>query len=431
MRREEVLVNGSEWFYLEAGQQRGPVSLESLVDLLRTLPPGTLVWRDGLVDWMKAEDVPEVAARLAPPPPRPASAPASASGLGVPPPLAQPSPAPASTPAARQAYRPAPSGPRPTQRPAAASAPQVAPRPDDEPETLNPFVLFGRSLRWSGRFSRAEYAVAYFGTLVMGLGLVFGLALVTGVAGKGSDTASAALGLVTIVVAIAMTVISVGAALRRLHDLGQPGFFALGLFLPCLNFLVILYLLFAPGQLDAASKGSPAVIIVVALLVLVVPVIGIVAAIAIPSLLRARVSAHESATIGDVRSVLAAQIAYSSMNGGYYESRIECLAQPGECIENSTAASVLSPAAVGNPKSGYMRELVASPTVADLPPGISRTSTSSYAFVAHPVTAGQTGVRSFCGDSSGRICYDPGGRPNLTDQAGDEVRCSDQCLDLQ
>ena len=75
MRREEVLVNGSEWFYLEAGQQRGPVSLESLVDLLRTLPPGTLVWRDGLVDWMKAEDVPEVGRQLAPPPPRPALSP--------------------------------------------------------------------------------------------------------------------------------------------------------------------------------------------------------------------------------------------------------------------------------------------------------------------------------------------------------------------
>ena len=53
-------------------------------------------------------------------------------------------------------------------------------------------------------------------------------------------------------------------------------------------------------------------------LLIVVAIIGIIAAIAIPSLLRARVSANESATIGDIRTVISAQAAYQSANGGFY-----------------------------------------------------------------------------------------------------------------
>ena len=44
-------------------------------------------------------------------------------------------------------------------------------------------------------------------------------------------------------------------------------------------------------------------------LLIVVAIIGIIAAIAIPSLLRARVSSNEAATIGDIRSVISAEAA--------------------------------------------------------------------------------------------------------------------------
>ena len=54
---------------------------------------------------------------------------------------------------------------------------------------------------------------------------------------------------------------------------------------------------------------------------------GIVAAIAIPSLLRARVSANEAAAIGDVREVITAEARYQKANAGYFD-RLECLAAP-------------------------------------------------------------------------------------------------------
>ena len=72
-------------------------------------------------------------------------------------------------------------------------------------------------------------------------------------------------------------------------------------------------------------------------LLIVVAIIGIIAAIAIPSLLRARVSANESATIGDIRTVISAQAAYQSANGGFYDERLELLDSSDQrrvCIPN-------------------------------------------------------------------------------------------------
>ena len=66
-------------------------------------------------------------------------------------------------------------------------------------------------------------------------------------------------------------------------------------------------------------------------LLIVVAIIGIIAAIAIPSLLRARVSANESAAIGDIRTVISAESAYQSSNAGFYDT-LTCLSTPSGCI---------------------------------------------------------------------------------------------------
>ena len=55
----------------------------------------------------------------------------------------------------------------------------------------------------------------------------------------------------------------------------------------------------------------------------------ILAAIAIPSLLRARVSANEAQAIGDIRTVISAQRTYASTNGGYFDT-LDCLATTHE-----------------------------------------------------------------------------------------------------
>src|SRR5512145_2188633 len=67
-------------------------------------------------------------------------------------------------------------------------------------------------------------------------------------------------------------------------------------------------------------------------LLIVVAIIGIIAAIAIPSLIRARVSANEAAVIGDTRTVISSEAAYQSTNGGLYDV-LTCLSSPSAgCI---------------------------------------------------------------------------------------------------
>jgi type IV pilus assembly protein PilA len=138
--------------------------------------------------------------------------------------------------------------------------------------------------------------------------------------------------------------------------------------------------------------------------ILLTPVIGILAAIAIPSLLRARVSANETAVLGDIRTVISAEAAYQSVNGGYFD-KLECLAEPSRCIPAYSGPSVMTTdLATAATKNGYRRLFYAGPAVSPRPLAVSPTSMMSFAYVTVPLQKGTTGVRAFCGDASGRIC---------------------------
>jgi prepilin-type N-terminal cleavage/methylation domain-containing protein len=157
-------------------------------------------------------------------------------------------------------------------------------------------------------------------------------------------------------------------------------------------------------------------------LLIVVAIIGIIAAIAIPSLLRARVSANESATVGDIRTVISGEAAYQSANGGWYDE-ISCLAQTGPvCIPNypSNAPTFLdSNIAYLVSKSGYDRSWEAGDQPTTITTAVSSASSlSSYVYVAQPVTSGQTGVRGFGGDSSGVLCFTSDGTYPPTNGSG-------------
>jgi prepilin-type N-terminal cleavage/methylation domain-containing protein len=75
-------------------------------------------------------------------------------------------------------------------------------------------------------------------------------------------------------------------------------------------------------------------------LLIVVAIIGIIAAVAIPSLLRARISTNESAAIGDIRAVISAEAAYASATSGFY-GELPCLSLPGPCITGYAGPSFL------------------------------------------------------------------------------------------
>jgi type IV pilus assembly protein PilA len=148
-------------------------------------------------------------------------------------------------------------------------------------------------------------------------------------------------------------------------------------------------------------------------LLIVVAIIGIIAAIAIPSLLRARISSNEAATIGDIRTVISAEAAYHAAAGGYYGT-LACLLTPSGagCIPGYTATAPTfldSQVASLTPKSGYNRNFW--PLV--IPGGLG-----CYVYETTPSSQDKTGVRGFSGDCSAVICFTPDGSPVPLDGSG-------------
>jgi len=144
-------------------------------------------------------------------------------------------------------------------------------------------------------------------------------------------------------------------------------------------------------------------------LLIVVAIIGIIAAIAIPSLLRARVSANEAAAIGDTRTVISAEAAYHATASGFY-GNITCLATPSSCLPAYSGPTFLDGVLASGTsvtKTGYVRTWFETPATSGTA-GITGAS-DAFCYQAQPATLGKTGVRAFGGDSSGLVQTNTGG----------------------
>ena len=235
--------------------------------------------------------------------------------------------------------------------------------------------------------------------------------------------------------------IATGVGLLRLLSWGrnlQIGVAVLGLLgIPCgtiVSILVLIYMMkpevrtlfsgVSPRQLppeevarvQRLSEGSTAAIVAIVAVVALglVAFVGMVAAIAIPSLLRARVAANEAATLGDLRTVVSAQASYASANYGFADE-LECLNRPQHCIPGYPGAGpvFLDSTFLASPRHGYDFRFVPGPRAPEevLQRGqASPSSLGGWAYVAVPLAPGQTGVRAFCTDMSGLICFSPAGR---------------------
>ncbi len=132
-------------------------------------------------------------------------------------------------------------------------------------------------------------------------------------------------------------------------------------------------------------------------LLIVVAIILIIAAIAIPNLLRARIAANESSAVNSIRSMNTAQAAYQTTFPlvGYASTIAElgqgantCAAagptSTNACLIDNTLASATT---AGTAKSGYYFDLA---TVAN------QNLNTNYTFGGSAATFNITGVRGFC-----------------------------------
>jgi type IV pilus assembly protein PilA len=139
-------------------------------------------------------------------------------------------------------------------------------------------------------------------------------------------------------------------------------------------------------------------------LLIVVAIIGIIAAIAVPGLLRARMAGNEASAIASMRAISSSQQAYADKCHGYATVLTELQASGNFLSPDLTgAASVV--------KSGYTVALVpgmGNMAVAPLPAGCTGTGTNYYAWTV-PLTVGSTGTRGFATDEPGTIWQDMSG----------------------
>ena len=295
--------------------------------------------------------------------------------------------------------------------------------------TFNPFKLLALCLQPSGRFSRSQFALVHLGSLALSGFAVVGATLV----GAALDLSAAAIGALWMLLLLAffpvLVVTFVGGGVRRWHDLGLSGWYVFLGFVPCVGLVAVLYMLLAPGRPDAEAPSESPLALVAATGVILVGffVVGVVASIVLPFLApsmaasgaatredpplrRASASANETMTIADVRTMISAQEAYRDSNGGLYEGNLECLARPSSpgCapgLPAETLPFIDEALASPEPRYGYRRRFEPGRTVPADPALSSRTGVAGFAYVAVPETPGRTGKRSFCGDSSGIVCY--------------------------
>ena len=125
-------------------------------------------------------------------------------------------------------------------------------------------------------------------------------------------------------------------------------------------------------------------------LLIVVAIILIIAAIAIPNLLRARMSANEASAVSSIHSVNTAEIAYASANPliGFSAALVDLGPANGGYIDATLA---------GGSKSGYVFTYV---QTAGAP-------SQGYTFNADPQKRAVTGQRSFYSDQGNVTHYDP------------------------
>ena len=154
-------------------------------------------------------------------------------------------------------------------------------------------------------------------------------------------------------------------------------------------------------------------------LLIVIAIIGVIAGIAIPQLLRARLSANEAQAIGDSRAVIAAQQTYAASNCGFFADLTNLCRNGADCggeigiPDYPDAAPEFIGADLGRTspyvKSGYNRTLAANGTPTSVPAHCDPDSLLDYCYHAEPADVGRTGVRSFSATSAGAIYNDPSG----------------------
>lgn len=128
-------------------------------------------------------------------------------------------------------------------------------------------------------------------------------------------------------------------------------------------------------------------------LLIVIAIILIIAAIAIPELISSRMSANEASAVANIRTITTAQTAYSIQYGTGFSTQLSFLGDAGGTTSTATNAVLIDRVLATGTKSGY--DFLYAVTATD-----GNGNPTSYTINANPVVQGATGRRFFYSDQT-------------------------------
>ena len=132
-------------------------------------------------------------------------------------------------------------------------------------------------------------------------------------------------------------------------------------------------------------------------LLIVIAIIMIIAAIAIPKLVTARMTAYEMAAIRTLQTLNTGQVQYFSTYGRFASTLMEMGPAPGGAARSASGADLISEDLAQGLKSGYVFTMVGTP--------------SGYTINADPQVYDVTGGRSFYTDHTNIVRQHAGNEP--------------------
>jgi type IV pilus assembly protein PilA len=150
-------------------------------------------------------------------------------------------------------------------------------------------------------------------------------------------------------------------------------------------------------------------------LLIVVAIILIIAAIAVPNLLRSRMAANESSAAQSMRTVATGNTTYFSVYGIGYALELSKLGPPAGGAVTTDAADLIDISlAINQAKSGYNFTTYTN----DGNAGTQASPVLQFTLAATPTVVQSTGVSTFCVDGTSVVRKDPTGVVVAADTPG-------------
>jgi len=132
-------------------------------------------------------------------------------------------------------------------------------------------------------------------------------------------------------------------------------------------------------------------------LLIVVAIILIIAAIAIPNLIRSKMAANEASAVASLRTINTGEVTYNNT----YPNSFATISQLGPSAQTCTTPSSTNACLID-----YLLASAISTTVGKSGYYFAITATATtYATEAEPMTPGSTGTRGFCSDQNLVLFY--------------------------